>query len=271
MTQARVSEVGTATSPDGIQILYEMRGRGAPALILVHGWSCDRSYWAAQLEPFARDFTVVAVDLGGHGESGLGRDSWSMQSFGGDVAAVVEKLGFDRVILVGHSLGGDVIVEAARRLPGRVAGLVWVDAYKQLRTPRTAEQIQEMLAPFRGDFAETTRGFVRGMFPADADPSLVDRVAMDMSAAPREVALSALEHAISFDRAMPGALRDLGLPVIAINPDNRPTDVESMEQNGVKVMLMPGVGHFPMMEDPARFNALLRTAIDELARARSAR
>ena len=44
-------------------------GQGTPALVFVHGWSCDRSYWAGQLEAFSRDFTVVAPDLGGHGES----------------------------------------------------------------------------------------------------------------------------------------------------------------------------------------------------------
>ena len=79
-----------------------------------------------------------------------------MGAFGGDVAAVVERLGLQRIILIGHSMGGDVIVEAARRLPGRVAALVWVDAYKRLGTFRTPEQVQAMVAPFR---AEPCRSF----------------------------------------------------------------------------------------------------------------
>jgi pimeloyl-ACP methyl ester carboxylesterase len=58
----------TALSPDGFSIAYETLGEGSPALVFVHGWSCDRSYWAAQLEPFSRDFRVVAVDLAGQGE-----------------------------------------------------------------------------------------------------------------------------------------------------------------------------------------------------------
>ena len=65
---------------------------------------------------------------------------------------------------------------------------------------------------------------------------------------------------------MPRTLQELKLPVIAINPDNGPTDVGSMERYGVKVVIMPGVGHFLHMEDPARFNRLLRTAVDTLAR-----
>ncbi len=253
-------------STDGIHIAYEAYGEGTPALVFVHGWSCDRSYWEVQLQSFSRQFKVVAVDLAGHGESGLGRTAWTIAAFGGDVAAVVEKLGLERIILIGHSMGGDVILEAARRLPGRVAGLVWIDTYKQLRTPRTPEQVQAFVAPFRANFVETTRAFVRRVFPPRADRSLVERVAADMSAAPPAVALEALESAISFEREIPSALQELKLPVVAINPDSPPTDIASMERYGVKVVFMSGVGHFLMMEDPERFNSLLRTVIDKFIR-----
>jgi len=254
------------TSPDGIRIAYEARGEGTPALVFVHGWSCDRSYWKGQLEPFSRQFRVVAVDLAGHGESGLGREAWTMEAFGGDVAAVVEKLGLRRVILIGHSMGGDVIVEAARRLPGRVAGLVWVDAYKQLGAGRPPEQVQAFVARLRADFTDSTRAFVRGMFLPSSDRALVERVAADMSSAPSEVALGAVENAMNYSREMPRTLAELKLPGVAINPDNAPTDVASMERYGVEVIVMPGVGHFLMMEDPERFNRLLATAVGKLAR-----
>lgn len=258
--------VDSATSPDGIRIAYEVRGEGTPALVFVHGWSCDRSYWKGQLEPLSRRYRVVAVDLAGHGESGLGRDAWSIEAFGGDVAAVVEKLGLQRVVLIGHSMGGDVIAEAARRLPGRVAGLIWVETYKQLRTPRTPEQVDALVASFRADFPEKTRAFVRGMFVPSSDRALVERVAGDMSSAPPAVALGALQSAMSYSREMPRALDELKLPVIAINADNAPTDTTSMREHGVEVIVMPGVGHFLMMEDPERFNGLLVTAIGKLAR-----
>lgn len=260
------STADTVTSADGIRVVYEAHGEGTPALVFVHGWSCDRSYWAGQLQPFSRQFRVVAVDLAGHGESGLGREAWTMRAFGGDVAAVVDKLGLQRIILIGHSMGGDVIVEAARRLPGRVAGLVWVDTYKQLGTPRTPEQRQAMLAPFRANFVKTTHAFVQGMFPPTADRSLVERVAADMSAAPPTVALGAIESAMSFDREIPSALQELNLPVVAINPDYQPTDSASLERHRVEVAVMSGVGHFLMMEDPERFNRLLRTTIDKFIR-----
>lgn len=252
------------TSPDGIQIAYETRGEGAPALVFVHGWSCDRSYWAGQIEPFSREHRVVAVDLAGHGESGVGREDWTMAAFGGDVAAVVEELELEQVVLVGHSMGGDVIVEAARRLPGRVAGMIWVDAYRALGNPRTPAQLDAIVGPLRADFVPATRAFVRSMFPPGADPELVERVAVDMSSAPPEVALEAVYNALSYDRVMPGLLEELDLPLMAINPDGPANDVASLERYGAEVLFLPGVGHFVMMEDPEGFNALLRTAIDRV-------
>lgn len=250
-------------SADGIPIAYEVHGEGTPALVFVHGWSCDRTYWKGQLEPFSRQFKVVAIDLAGHGESGLGRAAWTMEAFGADVAAVAEKLGLQRVILIGHSMGGDVIAEAARKLPGRVASLIMIDVYKQFHTPRSTEQVQVFVAAFRTNFAEKTRDLVRTMFVPSSDRSLVEQVAMDMSSAPPEVALGALESAFNYSREMPRALQELKLPVIAINPDNSPTDIASMQHYGVEVVIMSGVGHFLMMEDRERFNQLLRKVIDK--------
>jgi len=64
---------------------------------------------------------------------------------------------------------------------------------------------------------------------------------------------------------MPHTLEEIKLPVIALNSDNSPTDVESMEHYGIQVIIMQGVGHFMMMEDPNRFNRLLKKAIDKLS------
>lgn len=251
-----------AVSADGIRLCYEVKGAGVPALVFVHGWSCDRRYWNGQLEHFAQEYQVVALDLAGHGESGLGRQAWTMPAFGEDVVAVVEKLGLDEAVLIGHSMGGDVIVEAARRMADRVRGLVWVDTYRTLGESSTREEkVDEFLAPFRVDFVARTRKFVREMFIPSSDESLVDWVAADMSAAPPEVALPALEEAITCEILT--GLRELKAPIVAINSDRRPTDVEALQRYGVKVVLMSGVGHFLMMEDPETFNRLLGKVMEE--------
>jgi pimeloyl-ACP methyl ester carboxylesterase len=96
-----------------------------------------------------------------------------------------------------------------------------------------------------------------------SDPDLVERVVGDISAAPPEIALDAMEHAISNDGPIVDSLRELRAPVVAINPGYRQTDVEGLRRHGVTTVVMPGVGHFLMMEDPDTFNRLLNDVIDE--------
>ena len=252
-----------ATAADSIQIAYEVHGNGTQALVFVHGWSCDRSYWKGQLEPLSRSSKVVAIDLAGHGESGLNRKSWTIEAFGGDVAAVVKKLNLQRVILIGHSMGSNVIAEAARQLPGRVAGLVLVDQYKNLEAGLTKEEVEAFAARFRTNFRDSVAAFVRRMFVSTSDSTLIEKVATDMASAPPAIAMDALVYTLNYSRQIPQTLKELKLPVIAINDTRRPTDVASMKRHGVEVLIMPGVGHFLMMENPEGFNRLLKTAISK--------
>jgi len=168
------------------------------------------------------------------------------------------------VVLVGHSMGGDVIVEAAKLLPGRVLGLVWVDDYRSLGPARSADEVEAFVARFRKDFRGTTGTFVRGMFAPGADPKLVDRVAKDMASAPPAVALSAMYNSFSNAARIPIDLAALKLPVVAINSDREPTDHESLGKYGVKAFVLPDSGHFPMLEDPPRFNRSLDSVVKRL-------
>ena len=124
----------------------------APAVVLVHGWAGNRTYWDHQVDYLAERNFVIAVDLGGHGASGLGRDEWNLATFGDDVLALVDDVGAQRFALVGHSMGGDAIVHAARRLGDRVVGLVWVDVFRTLGNEPVSshEQVETFVAPFRG-------------------------------------------------------------------------------------------------------------------------
>lgn len=247
----------SVASLDGISIRFDSLGSGDLAVVFVHGWSCNRTYWRNQVDAFAGRYRVVAIDLPGHGESGDGRDSWTMPSFGEDVVAVVNHLGLRKTVLIGHSMGGDVVVEAALRLGDRVAGLVWVDTYHRLTVPETEEQVQAFLEPFRRDFEQTTRSLVRRMFPPNADPDIVEAIENDMSSAPAHIAFDVLHHAFANEGPVMSALQQLAIPIVAINPDYRPTDVESLSKYRVETVIASGVGHFLMLEDPDQFNRLL--------------
>ena len=106
-----------AVSSDSERIAYSIYGAGETALIFIHGWSCDSRYWHKQLSTFSKNYRVITVDLAGHGNSSQGRLDYTMISFARDVKAVVEKININQAILIGHSMGGGVMAEAARLMP----------------------------------------------------------------------------------------------------------------------------------------------------------
>jgi pimeloyl-ACP methyl ester carboxylesterase len=262
--ESRSPTTSVVRSADKVPIAYDVRGTGSTALVFVHGWSCDRTYWAEQLPYFAERYTVVSLDLAGHGESGAGRKSWTIPSYGNDVAAVVKALRLKHVILIGHSMGGDVVTEAARHLKANTFGLIWLDTYKALGPGRSPESVDAIVDGLRQNFRESTQALVKGMFIPDSDPYLVENVVADMSSAPPEVALPSLHASLSYSREITKTLRELQIPVIAINADNAPTDTDSMGQYGVDVVVMQGVGHFMMLEAPRHFNAVLNAEIEQI-------
>ncbi len=265
---ARWAEAAVTPSADGTPIHYEVRGEGEPTLVFIHGWSCDGSYWREQIGPFAAAHRVVVLDLAGHGASGQERVDYTMAAFGADVAAVLAAERIDDAILVGHSMGGPVAVEAALAAPERVRGLIGIDNFQDLHATLSAEQIAGFVGAMRADFAGTVVPWVRSMFPADADSALVAQVAADMASAPPAVGISAISHTLAW---MGGGgserLPQLQVNLTTISGDRHPTDVARNRElvPGFAVRLMTGTGHFPMLEKPAAFNGLLAEAMADFA------
>ena len=259
-------------APDRVHIQYRLYGQGDLLVVLIHGWSCDSNYWAAQLDDLKKRYTVMTVDLAGHGASGANRKEWSMAAFGGDVAAsvnaaVMEQPRHTRVVLVGHSMGGPVAIEAARLLGPLAAGVIGVDTYQDVGTPQpSAAKREQQLQPFLADFISTTRGFVTSsFFTANADPTLKRKIADDMSSAPPEVAIASIRALGDWDGAT--AMPSLSIPIVAINSDLRGVTDAARVQKIVpqfQLVTVSGLGHFLMMEDPARFNPLLIEQIDRM-------
>ena len=259
-----VPGVNSVTSSDGVPITFEVRGEGEPALVFVHCWCCDRSYWDAQVDTFSTKYRVVTIDLAGHGESGLNRKKWTIESLGVDVKTVVKKMKLDRVILIGHSMGGPVILEAARRMPKEVIGLIGVDTFLNFEIEFGQEQIDAFLSRFREDFKGATESFTKTMLPENADSSLVERIVPDMAAAPPEVGIPLLEDLFQYDYMK--ALTEVKIPIRCINSLQYPTAVEANRRHALsfEAAYVGGVGHFVHMEDPETFNSLLFSAVDNL-------
>lgn len=257
----------TARSADGVPIEYLVGGSGSTTLVFVHGWTCDRGYWSNQLEYFAREHRVLAVDLAGHGASGSERADYSMASFGADVAAAAA--GDFPVVLIGHSMGASVVLEAARLLGERVIGMVSVDALQAVAdTIPDAASVDARVAPLEADYQPAARSFIEGMFLEDADPELRERIVSDMLATDADASISAIRGLLEMDYA--SAFDDLGAPLVLINSTLWPTDMDSLRAlyPAARLESMDGVGHFLMMEKPAAFNARLEDVIDSMIESR---
>jgi pimeloyl-ACP methyl ester carboxylesterase len=256
---------GVVPSADGTPIAYEVHGSGEPTLILVHGWSCDARYWREQLAHFAARHRVVTVDLAGHGHSGAGREDYTMRSLGEDVRAVADVVGGDKLILVGHSMGGLVIAEAARLLPGRVLGLIAVDALHNLDFPVTEEHAAEMIGPLEADFPTACRQFAAAMIRPDTGAELSEWIQADMAAAPKEVALSAMREYMAqwITEAGPAVFEELPLPVVGIYADLYPVDAEAnlRHMHSFKAIVLEGTDHFLMLSAAEEFNRAFEEAI----------
>ena len=255
-----------ADSADGVHIEYQVYGHGEPAVVLVHGWSNNANYWNAQLDDLKAHYTVVTLNLAGHGASDRNRVDWSMANYASDVAAVVHEIPNRKIVLVGHAMGGVVALEAARMIGGRVIGIIAVDSLKLIGLPPMSKaQFEELVQPFRTDFIGHMHEFVGAyLFTKDADPVFVRKVADDMAHAAPQVAVPSLEAVYHYDFA---ALPDIHVPIIAINSDlHMPTDEARIRKYAptFRSIVVPGAGHFLMMESPARFNPILLQAIASL-------
>ena len=255
-----------AMSPDHVHIEYRVYGHGDPAVVLVHGWASDANYWSAQLQALKAHYTVVALNLAGHGASGNNRSDWSIANYAQDVAAVARQIPNSRLVLVGHSMGAAVSLAATPLIGTRVIGVIAVEALRSVGLPAlTPSEIEQRIAPFRADFVAETRKLVTGsLFTRDANPVLVQKVAYDMSLEPPAIAIASMRALLSMDFA--AVLPGVHVPVFAINSDLLPTDAARIRKSlpDFTLDVLDHSGHFLMLEAPARFNPLLLKDLDAL-------
>ncbi len=252
----------TVASADGVPIRYHVEGSGEPALVFIHGWSCDRSHWDEQVARFGAERQVIALDLAGHGESGRDRKVWTIESLGGDVRAVVTALDLRRVILIGHSLGGPVALAAASGMQERVAGVIGIDTFHDVERRIDPAMVQSLVDRWEKDFGGTAKQMVDAMLPAGCDPAIRERLQAEFGAAPPDVALALLRAQFDFDLA--AAFERVQAPIRAINT-TQPTNVAAGRRHsadfGVLDLSGMQLGHFPMLTAPEVFDQKLAEAL----------
>lgn len=251
---------------DSERIAYDVVGKGKTTLVFIHGWSCDGRYWQKQTSVFAKEYQVITVDLAGHGHSSMDRLEFTMLSFANDVKAIIEKEKVDRAILVGHSMGGGVIAEAARLMPEKIIGIIGIDTLHNVAEITPQSVIDEMTKPFDADFKTAVQNFVSSMFPEGSNQQLVNWVKIDMSSAPKKIALNAFRNYLGqyVNGEASIVFEDITIPVVSINARLWPTAPEEnrMHIKNYQLFYIEDTGHFPMLEKPNEFNLLLEQAFN---------
>ena len=249
--------VAAATVVDGATIHWASSGRG-PAIIFVHGWTCDATSWDAQVPAFSRDHRVITLDLQGHGKSSAPGDGMlSMERFARAVEAVRRDANVDKAVVVGHSMGGPVVRQYALMYPQHVAGIVLVDGLVLM--DGNSAPAAPPSGPWTGPEGRRRReAAVRGMFGPATTAANQQHILKMMLDTPDATAAGAMTA--TWDRSW-WRNDPLRIPVLGIYADksglaNRPA--MSVLYPALEYHEIPGTGHFVMMDKPTEFNALLR-------------
>ncbi|OOQ61796.1 alpha/beta fold hydrolase [Mucilaginibacter pedocola] len=252
---------------NALNIAYTDTGKGDTTLLFVHGWCINKSYWASQAKHFANKYRVVAIDLPGYGDSGKNRKQWDVKTFATDVNAAIDQLNLKNVVLVGHSMSGTIVLQAAINQPDKVIGLVGVDNFKgqgTLPTEAQKKDIAEAIGAMRKDFVKVaSQWFNEGLFYKTTSKPIRERILNDVVHSDTAAAIGSMEQQAYDD--VPALLK-WKKKLYLINSDYQANDITWLVKNKIpyKLLIVPQVGHFPMVEAPDEFNKQMEVVLRDL-------
>ncbi len=249
-----------------VQLHYVERGEGQPVLLL-HGFPLDHTIWEAQIEALSVRWHVIAPDLRGHGQSPIWGGVFTMEEMAADVAALLDALGIERAVWVGHSMGGYVAMAALRHMPERVAGAALVathpfadSAEKRTQRELTAQRV----------LSEGTEALVRGMldvlFAPDAPPdaAYVQRVAEIMNRTRPQTVAAALRGMAARPSSVETLLR-ARVPMVFVQGTQDQIVTRNVRRRiadqlpPILIRQIEHVGHMLMVERPEKTSRELET------------
>jgi sigma-B regulation protein RsbQ len=256
---------------DNAVINYQMTGTGDTTLLFVHGSYIDQTYWENQVAYFSPNYTVVTLDLPGHGKSGTERKHWTVQGFAEDVSLVIKELALKNVILIGHSLGGDINLITATSQPENIIGFIGIDNFKNAATPLSIDyqkQAVDIEQKLKTDFANTNEQYAQtALLTKKTATDISKRVINDYRKAYQPMAIETTPEIFTLFEVEKKLLPQLKLKLHLINVDYMPTNEVPLKQyagNGYEVLHLKGTCHFPMLENPNDLNKLLEQTIRKI-------
>ncbi|MGF6999648.1 alpha/beta fold hydrolase [Paraburkholderia sp. GAS32] len=238
-------------------------GESRTPLVFCHGFTTTSEFWREQVEVFAKDFLVVAVNLPGHGISPAPVErAYTMDAFVDDLHDIFAALRLHDAVLVGLSMGGTISQRFALKHGGLLKKLVLVGATPHgLGADVDASNVLDAIA-LHG-VQKASQDVIDRSFAAEASPALLEFARREVVQTPGHVARIAI---VSLNRAdTRDSLERIGVPTLVVCGEEDvitpPSESRALAKGipDASLLLMPGAGHFPMLEKPAEFNAALRT------------
>jgi pimeloyl-ACP methyl ester carboxylesterase len=257
-------------------IHHIVKGKGAPPIVLVHGLACSHTDWQRQVAHFSARHLTIAVDLPGHGATPAA-DTSTIERCGMDVTALLRALSLPPAVLVGHSLGCRVVLDAALRAPEHVAGIVLVDGSRF--GPAAMQAFEARFAA--GEYRALVRGLFEQMFTPRSDTKTAAAVLERALAVPEEVGRALLLSLVRYDvDKLESALERTAKPLLVLQTTTvnekrervtmRPgqttpyLDFIRAKVRGARVEVLPGIGHFPQLDAPAETNRAIASFVASL-------
>lgn len=247
------------------QVFYVQQGEQAaqPAVIFVHGAAGMHRHWLSQVHALRNTARAVAVDLPGHGKSDPpGRST--VGDYADVIVRVLDALGFDRAVIVGHSMGGAIAQTLALAHADRVAGLGLVGTGARLRV--LPQILDGVITP--SEFEKTCQLVVANSFATPLDPDMRRRAEEEFRACPPQVTHDDFGACNAFD--VMSCLAEIHAPTLVVcGTEDRMTPLKYSEFLAAKIpaarlVVVPGGGHNVMIEKADEVNGALLDFLTKL-------
>lgn len=250
----------------GLRIAYERVGRG-PTLVLLHGGLSDRREWRRQLDDLSDEFTVVAWDAPGCGQSSDPPETFRLPEYADCLASFIDTLGVGRAHVLGLSFGGGLALELYRRHPTIPLSLVLASTYPGWAGSFPPEVVEQRLRQIERQADLPTNQWapewIAGLFTSAAPPEVVSDMIAIMSES-HPVGLRVMAHAFA-EVDLRDVLPRIQAPTLLLAGDSDQRSPLSVVEDlhakipMSKLVILPGIGHQCNMEAPERFNAEVRS------------
>ncbi len=267
-TQRRMTAKQITIRDKQVEINYFEQGQGNTTLLFLHGWCISGAYWKNQIEYFSKDYTVYAIDLPGFGKSRAKRTNWTIEEYADDVIAFIDTMNLKRVIIIGHSMAGEIMLQTALSNNPKIAGIVGVDNFKFIDVEFTPEQIKQMTDFFpmlENDFKNSAPAYADMMlFHSTTSEEVRNKVKADFTDSNSVIGYATFMNQMRYAYTNAQRLEQLNYKLYLINSNGFPTNKTGLRshcKNGFHVESISATGHYPMIEKPTKFNLILEKVL----------